>query len=107
MKDSLRVTVEIVPWLTDHFSHKGHGRLRIEEAVPRGATILDLLKSLAERHPGFGQTALPNGELSGIISVLLNDRWLQPSYNLDYRLQDNDTVTLLPAFTGGAWEACS
>ena len=107
MKDSLRVTVEIVPWLTDHFNHKGHGRLRIEETVPRGTAILDLLKRLAEQHPGFGQTALPNGELSGAISVLLNNRWLQPSYNLDYQLQDSDTVTLLPAFTGGAQEEYS
>ena len=107
MKDSLRVTVEIVPWLTDHFGHKGHGRLRIEEAVPRGTTILGLLNSLADRHSGFRQVALPNGELSGAISVLLNNRWLQPSYNLDYQLQDSDTVTLLPAFTGGAQEEYS
>jgi molybdopterin converting factor small subunit len=107
VKDSLRVTVEIVPWLTDHFGHKGHGRLRIEETVPQGTTILALLNSLAERHAGFGRVALPNGELSGAISVLLNNRWLQPSHNLDYQLEDSDTVTLLPAFTGGVREEYS
>lgn len=107
MKDSLRVTVEIVPWLTDYFGHKGHGRLRIEETVPHGTTIRVLLNSLAERHTGFRGVALPNGELSGAISVLLNNRWLQPSHNLDHQLEDSDTVTLLPAFTGGAREEYS
>lgn len=105
MKNSLHVIVEVVPWLTDHFDHKGQGRLRIREAVPQGTTILDLLQHVARQYPGFGRTAFPNGELSGHISVMLNNRWLQPSYNLDKQLKDNDTITLLPVYTGGQQEA--
>ena len=101
MKAAVCVTVEVVPWLTDYFGHRGRGRLHLEERVVQGATVLDLMRNLATRYPGFAREAFSQGELGGHIAVLLNGRWLQPSYNLDATLESDDTVTLLPAFTGG------
>ena len=104
MEESFRVTIEVIPWLTDCFDHRGRGRLRIEENVGPGTTILELLQLLGQRYPRFGQAAFRGEELGGHISVLLNGRWLQPSYNLEHELGSNDRVTLLPAFTGGSTE---
>lgn len=105
MKETLHVTIEVVPWLTDYFENKGYGRYRTSEAVPRGTTILDILKRLAEQQPRFGKIAFPaGGEFTTAISILVNGRWLQSGDRLDRQLEDKDVITLLPAFTGGTTE---
>jgi len=104
VKDSIRVTVEVVPWLTDYFGHGGQGRFRVDESVGPGTTILGLLRVLGQEYPLFGQAAFRGEELSGHVSVMLNGRWLQPSYNLEHELKSNDRITLLPAFAGGSAE---
>jgi molybdopterin converting factor small subunit len=105
VRDSIQVTVEVVPWLTDHFGHKGHGRLSIQKAVPQGSTILDLLRSLAQEHPAFERVTFNAREFNQVVSVLVNNTWLQPSHNMEHRLNEGDTITLIPAFTGGQKEA--
>ena len=107
MSETVRVAVEVVPWLTDYFDHKGGGRLRLDERLAPGATVLDLIRRLAQRYPLFGREALQQEELSGHIAVLLNNRWLRPTHKLDTALETGDTVTLLPAFSGGEKEVCT
>ena len=104
MDEAVRVSIEVVPWLTDHFGHRGQGRLRLEERLPRGATVLDLVHRLAQEHPTFAGEAFRHGQLSGHVAVLLNNRWLRPTHNLDTTLEPGDVVTLLPAFAGGEQE---
>jgi len=99
------VTIEIVPWLTDYFEHKGHGRHRIAKAVPHGTTILDVLKLLAQEQPRFQEVAFPyRSEFNTSISILINGKWLHTGNEMDRQMGDNDVITLLPAFTGGGSE---
>lgn len=104
MNETVQVVVEVVPWLTDYFNHPGGGRLRISEELAPGATVVDLLRRLAQRYPTFGREAFPQEELSGHVAVLVNGRWLRPDDKLDTALETGDTVTLLPAFSGGEKE---
>ena len=107
MNETVCVAVEVVPWLTDYFGHRGQGRLSLQERLDPGATVLDLVRRLAQRYPAFGREAFRQEELSGHVAVLLNNRWLRPTHKLDTALQQGDTVTLLPAFSGGEKEVCT
>lgn len=107
MNETVCVAVEVVPWLTDYFDHRGSGRLHLEERLAPGATVVDLVRHLAQRYPTFGHEVFRREELSGHVAVLLNNRWLRPTHKLDTALETGDTVTLLPAFSGGEKEVCT
>ncbi|HET6211945.1 MAG TPA: MoaD/ThiS family protein [Micromonosporaceae bacterium] len=74
-----------------------------------GSTLGDLLVDLDAKHPGLrGRLITPEGGLHRFVNVYVNDedvRFLAPSglTALDAKLNDGDTVTILPAVAGGAF----
>ena len=75
-----------------------------EKAVSgAGDTIADLLTDLDAQFPGFrGRLVTPEGGLHRFVNVYINDEDVRFLGALDAKLNDGDTVTILPAVAGGA-----
>ena len=75
-----------------------------EKAVTgTGDTIADLLTDLDAKFPGFrGRLVTPEGGLHRFVNVYINDEDVRFLGALDAKLNDGDTVTILPAVAGGA-----
>jgi sulfur-carrier protein len=72
-----------------------------EVATP-GSTVGDVLRSLAETHPGtHSQLFSDGGELNRYVNVYLNDEDVRVLDGLDTAVSDADTVVILPAMAGG------
>jgi sulfur-carrier protein len=68
-----------------------------------GDTIADLLADLDVRHPGLrGRLITEEGALHRFVNVYINDEDVRFLGSLDAKLNDGDTVTILPAVAGGA-----
>jgi molybdopterin converting factor small subunit len=69
-----------------------------------GSTVGEVLRSLAETHPGTGpQLFADGGELNRYVNVYLNDEDVRVLDGLDTAVADSDTVVILPAMAGGAF----
>jgi molybdopterin synthase sulfur carrier subunit len=72
------------------------------EVTVDGGTVGDVLRGLAERHPGTrDQLFSPDGELNRYVNVYLNDEDVRVLDGLDTSAADSDTVVILPAMAGG------
>jgi molybdopterin synthase sulfur carrier subunit len=68
-----------------------------------GDTIADLLVDLDSRYPGLrGRLVTDEGALHRFVNVYINDEDVRFLGALDAKLNDGDTVTILPAVAGGA-----
>ena len=68
-----------------------------------GDTIADLLLDLDSRYAGLrGRLVTAEGALHKFVNVYVNDEDVRFLGALDAKLNDGDTVTVLPAVAGGA-----
>jgi MoaD family protein len=68
-----------------------------------GDTIADLLADLDTQFPGLrGRLVTEDGSLHKFVNVYVNDEDVRFLGALDAKLNDGDTVTVLPAVAGGA-----
>jgi molybdopterin synthase sulfur carrier subunit len=96
------VRLEILPWLSRSFDGEGAARVVLERPIAEGATVRDLLDRLVAEYPSFHRTLYDSdGELAGHISIILNDRLYELAGGLEAKVHPGDTVSLLPAFSGG------
>lgn len=98
----VKVRVEVIPWLSETMGGKQQ-RLAWEEELAEGATVGELLHSLATRQPKFGKIAFASatGNFSEQVNVIYNGCVLQLPQEWETPLRDGDTVVLAPAFVGG------
>ena len=67
-----------------------------------GDTIADLLTDLDARYPGLrGRLITAEGGLHRFVNVYVNDEDVRFLGALDAKLNDGDSVTILPAVAGG------
>jgi molybdopterin synthase sulfur carrier subunit len=67
-----------------------------------GSTVGEVLRSLAETHPGTrSQLFSDGGELNRYVNVYLNDEDVRVLDGLETTVSDSDTVVILPAMAGG------
>lgn len=99
-----RVQLEILPWATRAFGSSSNRRLLLEEEINEGDRVEDLFLRLASRYRAFGEIAFDPAarRLTGQVSVIYNGRLLELAGGLETELKDRDTLTLVPAFAGGA-----
>jgi molybdopterin synthase sulfur carrier subunit len=72
-----------------------------EVATP-GSTVGDVLRSLADAHPGTSaQLFADGGELNRYVNVYLNDEDVRVLDGLETPVSNSDTVVILPAMAGG------
>jgi molybdopterin converting factor small subunit len=69
-----------------------------------GETLAELLGDLDAKHPGLkGRLTTPEGGLHRFVNIYVNDEDVRFLGSLDAKLNDGDTVTILPAVAGGAF----
>ncbi|PTA42731.1 MoaD/ThiS family protein [Micromonospora sp. RP3T] len=69
-----------------------------------GDTLADLLTDLDSRHAGLrGRLVTDAGALHRFVNVYVNDEDVRFLGALDAKLNDGDSVTILPAVAGGAF----
>ncbi|MEK6277516.1 MAG: ubiquitin-like small modifier protein 1 [Actinomycetota bacterium] len=72
------------------------------EVSAEGATVGDVLRSLAERHPDTrDQLFSPDGDLNRYVNVYLNDEDVRVLDGMETSAAEGDTVVILPAMAGG------
>ena len=73
-----------------------------KEVDAQGATVGDVLRSLAEQHPATeSQLFSEDGELNRYVNVYLNDEDVRVLDGLDTGVTESDTIVILPAMAGG------
>ncbi len=69
----------------------------------RGATIGEILDDLESQHPGFkAQMIGEDGQLQRFVNVYLNDEDVRYTGGVGTKVNDGDTIDILPALAGGA-----
>lgn len=98
----MRVTVEILPWLSTSLRPGTTGRILFEEAVP-GRTLRDLLEEVAAKDDAFARLMYDREarDLRYPVLAVVNDQLLEFRGGLDTELSEGDRVTFLAAYTGG------
>lgn len=67
----------------------------------QGGTVGELLNDLDGKYPGFKQQIMQDGSLHRFVNIYLNDEDIRYLEQLNTRLKDGDTVSILPALAGG------
>lgn len=68
-----------------------------------GATVGEVLEDVVRQYPGLRSSLLgADGELHRHLNVFLNDDDIRYLGKLGTKVNDEDTVTLMPAVAGGA-----
>ena len=98
-----RVRLEILPWVSDAFGGAGSGSLVLEEEINAGTTIGDVIRKIAGENRMFGEFIFSDkpGELSGLVTIVLNDRLVEAVGGLDTGLNNGDIIRLFPVIAGG------
>ncbi|MFH1639932.1 MAG: MoaD/ThiS family protein [Chloroflexota bacterium] len=98
-----KVRLEILPWIAGTCGFRGPGRLMLEEQIEEGATIGILLRKIAGEHQSFKDVIFDASgrRLSGFVSIVLNDRFVDLLDGLDTPVKDGDTIVLFPVIEGG------
>jgi sulfur-carrier protein len=75
-----------------------------KEVEASGASVGDVLRSLAEQHPATeSQLFSEEGDLNRYVNVYLNDEDVRVLDGLDTAVTESDTIVILPAMAGGAF----
>ena len=80
------------------------GHQPVEERAPHldlGGTVGELLTDLDARYPGFKQQIMQDGSLHRFVNIYLNDEDIRYLNQLDTRVKDGDSISILPALAGG------
>ena len=67
-----------------------------------GDTLREVLQGLETRYPGFTSTIVTDaGGLHRFVNLYVNDEDVRYLGSLETKLEDGDTVAILPAVAGG------
>ncbi len=98
-----KVQLKIPPWVASMLGEQGPGWFTLEREIGEGATIGDLLVELASSYTDFRKVVFnPDiGKVSDQVVVILNDSLLQLPDVTEAKLNDGDSISLLPVYSGG------
>ncbi|MDE3257605.1 MAG: MoaD/ThiS family protein [Gemmatimonadota bacterium] len=64
-------------------------------------SIDDVIDSLEWEHPGIKDKLVENGEIRKYLNIFLNDEDIEFMKDEDIRLNDGDSVFIIPSIAGG------
>ena len=67
-----------------------------------GGTVGELLRDLDVKYPGFEQQIMQDGHLHRFVNIYLNDEDIRYLDQLNTRVKDGDSISILPALAGGS-----
>jgi molybdopterin converting factor small subunit len=97
------VRLVIRPWLSTIMGSDGSGPILLDEETNGNSTVGGVLLGVALRSKAFGDAVFDarKENLSGRVSIALNDRLLGQRKDLDIRVKDGDILMLFPTIEGG------
>lgn len=66
-----------------------------------GVTLGEVIADLEAQFSGIGERLLENGQLRRFVNIYVNDEDVRFTGSLETKLEDGDSVTILPAVAGG------
>ncbi len=66
-----------------------------------GGTVGELLANLDGKYPGFKSQIMQDGSLHRFVNIYLNDEDIRYLDQLETRVKEGDTISILPALAGG------
>ncbi len=98
-----KVRLEIPPFMASMMNGQCSDWLTIDKEIEEGAKIGDLLVDLAFSYTNFRKVVFdPDiGEVSDQILIILNNSPLQDSNMTEVKLNDGDSIVILPVYAGG------
>ncbi len=71
------------------------------EVTVEGETLLEVLEKFDSKHPGFAEKIIENGEIKRFVNVFVNNIDVRTKDGLNTKIEENDTISILPAVSGG------
>ena len=98
-----KVLLKIPPWVGIMLNEQGSGWFTLEKEIGEGATIGDLLADLAVSYTDFRKVVFnpDTGKVSDQVNVVLNNNLLQFPEVTEAKLNDGDSIIILPVYSGG------
>jgi len=98
-----KIKLRLPSWIAAKLEVNSSGWLTLEKEVGEDSTISDFLVSMVITYPGFRETVYnPDaGLVNEQINVVHNDRLLTFGEISRAKLNDGDTIVLLPLYYGG------
>jgi len=98
-----RVQLKIPPWVASMLNTPSSDWLILEKEIGKEATIGNLLAELASGNTEFQEAVFDpdTGKSSGQVMVFLNEGILQFPDITETKLNDGDSILLLPVYLGG------
>ncbi|MFO7191782.1 MULTISPECIES: MoaD/ThiS family protein [Thermocrispum] len=90
----MAVTVSIPTILRTHTG----GQKSVEAS---GSTVLEVIDDIESRHSGIKARLVKDDKLHRFINIYVNDEDVRFAGGLEAKVNDGDTVTILPAVAGG------
>ena len=72
-----------------------------DELSVDGTTVGGVLAEVARRHPEFGSTVVPSGEVAGAFLITVGDQDIRGLQGLDTKVTPDDAITIVMAIAGG------
>ena len=66
-----------------------------------GGTVAELLNDLDGKYPGFRNQIMQDGNLHRFVNIYLNDEDIRYLDQLNTRVKEGDSLSILPALAGG------
>jgi MoaD family protein len=66
-----------------------------------GGTVAELLNDLDGKYPGFRNQIMQDGSLHRFVNIYLNDEDIRYLDQLNTRVKEGDSLSILPALAGG------
>jgi len=99
---TISITIEVLSWLKEDFNHKITDTVILKESIKPETSLIDLLRTLAERYPAFARKTFGHKDgLTEYCMVILNGEIVSPLDLEKKTLQAGDVIKLTPAFYGG------
>lgn len=71
------------------------------EITAEGATLQEVIDNINAKSPGFADRILENGEIKRFVNIYVNNEDVRMGKGLSTRIEKNDTISILPAVSGG------
>ncbi len=66
-----------------------------------GSDVLDVIEAMERQYPGVKEKLITGGKAHRFMNIYVNDDDIRFSDGLSTRLNDGDSLTILPAVAGG------
>jgi len=100
---NITIRVKVLPGLSEFFDAKETDAIVLKEKTEESATVGDIIRKLAAEHETFSATVFDakTQEMTGYMTIVLNDRLVESLNGLDTLVRDGDVITLFPVIAGG------